>query len=428
MHSRRGIFRRGTSLAGQLWRERSGSVAIMLGIALPVVIGVVALGTEIAFALVKHRQLQVVADAAALDAAIAIQKGYPTFAVEAQAVAASLGAQNGVNGVTVAANKPPKTGPNTNNSAAVEVIISQPQALSLGSLFISGPLNIVGRAVATAGSGVSCVLQLSPATGFTMNNGATATLASCGVAVDATGSSALSMSGGAVLNAQSVSVVGKASITNGAAINPSTALKTGQASVADPYANVTMPTLPAGCSNGISTQYTHSNLGLQTISPGVWCDGVSFTNDADVLLQPGVYYVNGGNFSVGGAVVMNGTGVTIILTSSIGGNYANVTIDNGATVTLSAPTSGTTSGIVFFGDRNAPAGNTSNFAGGATIDITGAVYFPSQSVVFQNGSSNPSGCTQLIAGTIRLTGGSKFQNNCPTGVAPIGSANVTLVE
>ena len=63
--------------------------------------------------------------------------------------------------------------------------------------------------------------------------------------------------------------------------------------------------------------------------------------------KSGVYYVNGGNFNVGGAVVMNGTGVTIILTSSTSGNYATVTIDNGATVTLSAPTSGTTAGNRF---------------------------------------------------------------------------------
>jgi hypothetical protein len=49
-------------------------------------------------------------------------------------------------------------------------------------------------------------------------------------------------------------------------------------------------------------------------------------------------------------------------------------------------------------------------------------------VIFQNGASNPAGCTQLIAGTIQLTGGSSFQNNCSTGVASIGSGSSTLVE
>jgi Flp pilus assembly protein TadG len=127
MRSRYRTLLRGTKLIEQFWRARTGSVAIMLGVALPVVIGVAALGTEIAFSLVKYRQLQIVADAAALDAATATQKGYPNFAVEAKAVAAALGAQNGVNGVTVTANSPPSSGPNANKSGAVEVIVSQPR-------------------------------------------------------------------------------------------------------------------------------------------------------------------------------------------------------------------------------------------------------------------------------------------------------------
>ncbi len=103
-------------------------------------------------------------------------------------------------------------------------------------------------------------------------------------------------------------------------------------------------------------------------------------------------------------------------------------IANGATVTLGAPTAGTTAGLLFFGDRQAPASTTSNLGGGASINFTGAVYLPSQKLIFQNGVSNPSGCTELIAGTIVLEGGSKFQVNCPTGVAAIGATNSSLVE
>ena len=56
-----------------------------------------------------------------------------------------------------------------------------------------------------------------------------------------------------------------------------------------------------------------------------------FTSSAQIQIGSGIYYVNGGNFNVGGAVVMDGTaGVTIVLTGS-SGNYATVTIGNGAT-------------------------------------------------------------------------------------------------
>ena len=59
------------------------------------------------------------------------------------------------------------------------------------------------------------------------------------------------------------------------------------------------------------------------LNPGVWCNGVSFTNDAQIKLNPGVYYVNGGNFNVGGAVVMKGTGVTIVLTGTASDGYTH---------------------------------------------------------------------------------------------------------
>ena len=424
----RRVFVRTAAVGQRFRRSRRGSVAIMFGLALPVVIGFVALGTEVTFLLFKHRQMQVVADAAAFSAVTALQTGHPNFAIEARAIAASLGFQDTLNGVAITPNNPPASGPNISNKGAVEVIVSQPQTLVLAALFHNGPWTVVARAVAVAGTGVYCVLQLNSTTQFIMSNGATATLAKCGLAVDATGSSALSLSGAARLTAQTVSVVGEASINNGAAVNPSNALHTSQATVADPYAGVTMPSLPGGCSNGTGTQYKHSNSGLQTINPGVWCNGVSFTNDANVLLNPGVYYVNGGIFNVGGAVTMNGTGVTIILTGSTSSGYATAKIGNGAIVTLSAPMTGTTAGIVFFGDRKASKTNTNNLAGGAALTINGALYFPSQSLIFQNGVSNPSGCTQLVAGTIQLTGGSNFQNNCPTGVATIGAGNSTLVE
>ncbi len=115
------------------------------------------------------------------------------------------------------------------------------------------------------------------------------------------------------------------------------------------------------------------------------------------------------------------------------GNYATVTISNGARVTLSAPTSGATAGIAFFGDRNAPwssqTNKQQNFGGGASINITGAVYFPGTQVNFNNGISNPSGCTQLIAGTINFQGGAQFSNNCAgTGTSAIGGGATLLVE
>ena len=47
------------------------------------------------------------------------------------------------------------------------------------------------------------------------------------------------------------------------------------------------------------------------------------------------------------------------------------------------------------------------------MNITGAIYLPSQSVTFNGGNSTGGAiCTQLIASLITFTGNSGFQNNC----------------
>jgi hypothetical protein len=396
----------------------------MMGLLLPIVIGMVALGVEVAYLLYKQRQMQAAADGAALGGAVALQSGHPALGIEARGMSAFLGFVDGSAGTTVTVNNPPLSGPQVGNTGAVEVIITQPQTLSMITLFQAGPFNVAARAVATTGAGAYCVLQLGSGGSFKMSGGAMSNLVSCGLAVDSTSSSALAMSGGTQLNAQSVSVVGGASITNGATINPSSALKTSQSNVADPYGSVAMPSY-SGCANGNNKSYGY---GTWNLTPGVYCNGVSFGSSAIVTMAAGVYFIDRGTFSVGGAVQLTGTNVTIILTSSTGSNYATVNIGNGANVTLSAPTTGATAGIVFFGDRSAPAGNSTTFGGGATMNFSGALYFPSQTLVFQNGITNPSGCTQLIALNIQLTGGSTFQNNCPTGVSAIGGSASALVE
>lgn len=432
--------------------SRRGSVAIIMAITLPVALGMLALGSEIVFLLYKQRQMQSAADAAALGGATAVQSGHPAPDVEARGTTGFLGFVHGANGVTVAVNRPPLTGALVGSNSAVEVIITQPQTLSLVSLFRSGLFSVSARAVAKVGGGGGCAAQLLPNRnpGVTISNGATVTLKQCDMRVCSTGNTALSMSGGTHLNLtdaagilsskQTVFVAGKASITNGAQINnvgscSSPTCKASQGACAanlDPYANVTMPAPPSACGAGFSNnkQYAHGTWSLKP-TDGMYCNGVRFTNDAIVTMAPGVYFVKGGNFNVGGAVIMNATGVTIVLTGS-GSNYATVTIGNGARVTLSAPTTGATAGLAFFGDRNAPwssqAAKQQTFGGGAYMNITGAIYFPSTQVNFNNGISNPSGCTQLIAGTINFQGGAQFSNNCAgMGTSPIGSSGVTTL-
>jgi hypothetical protein len=407
--------------------ERSGSVAILFALMLTALLGFIALGTEVGFVLLKQRQMQTAASAAALGGATALMTGHPTAAVEADAIATSAGFQSGtVNGVvtTVTVNNPPKAGNHIGAAGYVEVTILQPQKLPLSALFGVTVWNINARAVAMQGtSGGDCLLQLDTTgnPGLWINEGATVNAGQCGVAVNGSGVNALEVVGGGVLDAASVTVVGTVDSANGT-ITSTKAVQTGQSAVTDPYAGVAVPTY-SGCTS--SQVYWSGN---NTFSPGTYCGGMSFSQYGTETLNPGVYIMNGGYFSVG-SVTVNGTGVTIVLTGS-GTNYATMAI-SGGTTNLSAPTTGATAGLVFFQDPLAPTGAVNSISGGGTLNVTGAMYFPSEYVEYSNGGAiTTSGCTQLIAATIVFFGGATFNNtSCASaGVSTIGASPSQLTE
>ncbi len=427
-------FVRAAARARRFFTCRRGSVAVTVGVSISVLIGMVGLGTEITFVMFKQRQMQSAADTAALGAATALSKGYPVnYALEGKAIAATGGFVDGAGGVTVTVNKPPASGSNTANADAVEVIVSQPQTLQLVSLFTEAAFNVGARAVAVKGgsAGDFCVLTTDTgnATGITINNGARVTLEDCGVAANGTGSSALAVSGGARLVTNSVSVGGGVTVNNGGQINNDADIQENQPTVADPYAAVNPPAPPAGCN------WNNRNIGWapvtpQQLTPGTYCNGLSVGGGTTVNFNPGVYYIKSGSFNMGGGATITGTGVTIVLTNNSNSNYATASLANGSNVTLSAPTSGATSGLLFYGDRNAPTNQSNNIGGGANITLRGALYFPTQQVVYNNGASNTATCMQLIAWRVRFMGGSRFNNNCDSaGTSPIGGGTATaLVE
>ena len=414
--------------ARRLWSRRQGSVAIFFAVTLSALIGFAALGTEIGYAMFKQRQMQSAASAAAVSGAIAYSKGIEPL-VEAKAVAAAGGFTHGTAGATVTVNRPPLAGAYAGIAGAVEVVVGQPLTLPLSALFYVGPWNVNARAVATVGSSAGyCLLELdsSNATGVSVSNGATLALNQCGLAVNATGPGALTVIGGATVNAKSVWVVGLISMSGGGAINVTDTKKTSQPAVSNPYAGVAIPS-SAGCTPGATAA---SVLGWQnpTLNPGLYCGGLNIGSGGGVTLNPGVYIMKGGAFTLGGGTSLTGTGVTIVLTGN-GTDYATASIGNGSSVTLSAPTTGATAGLLFFQDPAAPTTKTSNFQGGSTLKLTGALYFPTQTVAYSNGASAGAACTQLIAWRLQFTGGASFNSNCGgTGVQTIGTSPSRLVE
>jgi hypothetical protein len=159
-----------------------------------------------------------------------------------------------------------------------------------------------------------------------------------------------------------------------------------------------------------------------TLDPGVYCGGLSLSGGANVTLNPGTYIMDGGTFSISGNSTISGAGVTIVLTSSSGSDYATVSIAGGAHVNLSAPTSGNMAGLAFFQDRNAPSGVHNDFNGGETMNIEGAIYMPKQTVNFAGGTNTGNGCTQIVADEIAFKGNANVEANCT------GKGTASMVE
>ena len=405
-------------------RDESGSYLVITAILLPVLTGLVGLGTDYGWWLLTRQKMQNAADAAVYSAAVAMTNGGGNATTQAQGVASVLGFPNGSNGVVVSVNSPPTSGSHTGTTGAIEVVIQQPQARFFSAVMSSQSLTVKARAVAIPGSnGTGCVVALNKSVSgaITVQGTANIALTGCALYDDSTNSSALTLGGSSALSAQAVNVTG--GISGLDKITSTGSIVTGASQIADPYASASSGSL-SGCDY---TNVTAKNT--VTLNPGVYCKGLSLNAGANVTLNPGVYYFDQDSLSVNGGATLTGTGVTLVFTSSTGSNYANATINGGATVNLTAPTTGSLAGIVAFGDRNMTAGTSFKFNGGAAQIFKGALDLPNAAVQFAGGSNTSKACTQLVADTITFTGNSQFAINCTgVGTKPIGVAKATLVE
>jgi Flp pilus assembly protein TadG len=254
--------------------------------------------------------------------------------------------------------------------------------------------------------GLGCVLSLDPhASGATTGQGSTTVnLNGCSLYDDSDNATALVAGGSAKISALSVGVVG--GISGAQNIAATQGIKTGGGPVPDPYANDSYPSF-SSCS-----QQNYTGKTVETINPGVYCGGMKFNAGANVTLNPGIYYLDGGGFAVDGGATVSGNGVTLVFTKKNSNNWGTATVNGNATVTLTPPKSGPTAGIVVFGDRNIPLGTTFKFNGGASQYLAGAIYVPTGAITFAGGIGASNSCTQIIGNTVTFVGNSSLAVDC----------------
>jgi len=402
-------------------REESGNYTIIMALAMPVLVGMAAFGAEEGVLLHKQKVMQHAADSAAVTAAVAAISGASdNGAAQAKAVAANYGFA--VTPTTlVAVNSPPTSGLYLTNRGAIEVIISQPQTRLFSSIWGSTAYTVTARAVATP-QGKPCILTLNQAASGAYSEQGTpdVNLINCSVIDDSSSASALNVGGSARLATTFVGVVG--GISGLAGITTTYGATTGYHYTADPYADASYPAYH-GCD-----QHNYSTHGNVTLSPGVYCGGIDLKSAASVTLNPGIYYLDGGSLSMSGQSSLSGNGVTLVFTSSGGGNYATANITGGATINLSAPTTGPTANMAIFGDRNMPAGTTFKIAGGSSQTVTGVVYISKGAVQWAGNSSATAKCTQIVVDTLQMVGTSALQIDCKDYAVKLIGSPALLIE
>jgi Flp pilus assembly protein TadG len=383
-----------------LIKSEDGQALVITLLCLTILLGFAGLATDVGTLFYAKRQLQSAADSAALAGASEAALNNNTLITNAaKNDAATNGATDGTNGVTVTVHHPytPAVCTGTcNANNYVEVIVQQTQRGGFMSLFTSSPVVVAARAVGYLKNNPGCFFTLDPAASgsFNMSGGFFIALQApnCSIYIDSNSSNALTAGFLDSITAKSIGIVGNYNSGFFSFINPHPV--TGIVPVSDPLAYLTPPAngvcLPARTNVVVTT--------AQTLSPGTYCGTggnpaikLSGPNGALVTFNPGTYVINGGGVATGGLLIQNtafvtGTGVTFYFTNSASFNI------NGFGITLKAPGPAAAVGIpgvLFFQDRTnfspATVGGFISF-----VDLEGAIYVP-------NGTLN---LTNFITATI----------------------------
>lgn len=332
-----------------------------------------------------RRSAQSAADAAALAAAAVLYGGGTASAATAAALADAQ--QNGFTAsstTTVSAVSPPASGPRAGDARYAEVTITRRVAtLLMGAQTTNVRARAVGG-VAPLDHGYAVIALDSAST-------------SGAISVSSNGS--LALTGGGIMINSSHSQAGSSS---GTVTIPSTAKtdvvgglsgtwpnsRTGRPVLVDPLANFPEP--------DTSGLINYGSPVCCSLLPGVYTGSIGGNNAWQ--LAAGTYVLKGASIDLAGNSSLTGTGVFIFLTNAnhpaAGGSCGTLKLSGNNASVLSAPTSGTYSGMLIYQDSGCTGDLT--VGGNGSITATGTIYAPSATVK-GNGNNAAITATQIVA-------------------------------
>ncbi|MEO7276395.1 MAG: Tad domain-containing protein [Sphingomicrobium sp.] len=413
-----GFFRR-------LWKDRRGNALVIAGAALPMIVGAAGLANDTIQWTLWKRQLQRAADSAALAGVYERVNSSGASTTASSAVAHDL-TLNLHNWMALKTNYPQVTFPSDSGSQSdqVKVVLAIQQRLAFSSFFMSSPPTITAVATAAAIStgGNACVQALetsASATGITNSGNTTIYMPDCVMYSNSPSSNSAAAGGSSSVTAAAIATVGGVQSSNNWNV---AAYRPYSPALADPFANVNPLASDMKCAghlnnkgvwvNDALTETTNMSAARDINGNAANCWSSLSVGSNKSLTVPsgfGPIYVNGGSANLQGSFTCSSCAIVLTnktASSPIGTINSNAQADTNIT----APSSGTFSGIAIYQDRRATDCNGCNkLNGGSSSTITGAVYFPSQELWFNGGTSPTATCTMLVARRVTLTGNSKFK-------------------
>ncbi len=436
-----------------LLRDRRGAVGAWSAIMLVMLLGVAAFPIDMGFLWVLRDRLQATADASALAGASQLTTTPDPASVKAEAIAYAQknmppgghgtvladadvvlghwhGKENHAPGdpdlrtfVTNATGTAAPAGETTN---AVQVTTRRAEANGNAAPLFLAPLlglsqaDVVAQAIAVMPYDLRpyCVMALDPSADraieiLSSDTDSELELEECGVKVNSSSADAFFIQGGSEVEVRdsTVSIVGDVSSAGGGDLDVDPGPpETGAMTALDPYLDLEVPSY-SGCDFSNETVTTDA-----TISPGVYCGGLTISGDINVTVEPGIYIIDGGDLRFEGDFDVDGVGVSFVLTSSTENDYGRLIItENGAgdadDIDLTAPTTGPMAGVLFYQDRNAPSIDPGTglpiknlIQNDADLEVMGVLYFPSQELELSDDAEieEDDGCVQIIVRKLTL--------------------------
>jgi Flp pilus assembly protein TadG len=424
----------------KLWKDRGGNVLIVLGAALPLIVGAGGLATDTVQWTLAKRELQRSADSGAL-----------------AGVFGELAGQTVKTGTCSSADTPPvyydvfnsshsnttgrvgttscsvtTAGWGTASNESVQVTLSTQQTLPFSSLFLKTAPTITATATAAYvlyGSYCMVSLDNNVETGIQFSGNPKVNLG-CGMKTNAKGTAAIDCGGNATITATPVAAVGQITPCNN--FGAGTTFQSYSPPQTDPFAGINAPSVPSPCNKDVfpngtkttSVSVTGSTTGWANNTPTTVCytdftvgTGQTFTG-SDLLVIINSTKNNSGNLNIQGSVTC--TRCVFVLTSNSSSNpppIGTVSMNASATFNVSAPTTGTYANIAIYQDRRAATCNNfcDNINGNSSSLLQGAVYLPNQNVQINGNNGMNTNCLQVVAWQIQFNGDAGVSNSCPDG-------------